>query len=101
MVRGAEPPEEPEVSTEDGLERVGLLREEGLSLRDAVKRAAKELGLSRNRAVQPGFGTGPEIGKSKGAGGREAACSLLTQMPESRKKHSASNVKRSAYRKTE
>ena len=41
-------PEEPEVSTEDGLERVGLLREEGLSLRDAVKRAAKELGLSRN-----------------------------------------------------
>ena len=48
MVRGAEPPEELEVSTEDGLERVGLLREEGLSLRDAVKRAAKELGLSRN-----------------------------------------------------
>ena len=48
VVRGAEPPEEPEVSTEDGLERVGLLREEGLSLRDAVKRAAKELGLSRN-----------------------------------------------------
>ena len=31
VVRGAEPPEEPEVSTEDGLERVGLLREEGLS----------------------------------------------------------------------
>ena len=48
VVRGAEPPEEREVSTEDGLERVGLLREEGLSLRDAVKRAAKELGLSRN-----------------------------------------------------
>ena len=48
VVRGAEPPEEPEVSTEDGLERVGLLREEGLSLRDAVKRDAKELGLSRN-----------------------------------------------------
>lgn len=48
VVRGAEPPEEPEVSAEDGLERVRLLREEGLSLRDAVKRAAKELGLSRN-----------------------------------------------------
>ena len=48
VVRGAEPAEEPEVSAEDGLERVRLLREEGLSLRDAVRQAAKELGLSRN-----------------------------------------------------
>ena len=49
VVRGAEPREEPEVTLEDGLDRVRALREEeGLSLRDAVKRAAKELGLSRN-----------------------------------------------------
>ena len=48
VVQGAEPPEEPEISVEDGLERVRLLREEGFSLRDAVKRAAKELDLSRN-----------------------------------------------------
>ena len=49
VVRGAEPREEPEATLEDGLDRVRILREEeGLSLRDAVKRAAKELGLSRN-----------------------------------------------------
>ena len=49
VVRGAEPREEPEVTLEGGLDRVRALREEeGLSLRDAVKRAAKELGLSRN-----------------------------------------------------
>ena len=48
VVRGAEPREEPEATLEDGLDRVRALREEGLSLRDAVKRAAKELGLSRN-----------------------------------------------------
>ena len=48
VVRGAEPQEEPEATLEDGLDRVRALREEGLSLRDAVKRAAKELGLSRN-----------------------------------------------------
>ena len=49
VVRGAEPREEPEATLEDGLDRVRVLREEeGLSLRDAVKRAAKELGLSRN-----------------------------------------------------
>lgn len=50
VVRGCEPPEEKEVTLEDGLELVEKLRnEEGLSLRDAVKRAAKELGLSRNQ----------------------------------------------------
>ena len=49
VVRGAEPREEEEATLEDGLERVRVLREqEGLSLRDAVKRASKELGLSRN-----------------------------------------------------
>ena len=49
VVRGAEPAEEREVTLEDGLAMVDRLRGEGLSLRDAVKRAAKELGLSRNQ----------------------------------------------------
>ena len=49
VVRGAEPAQEREASPEDGLALVDKLRGEGLSLRDAVKRAAKELGLSRNQ----------------------------------------------------
>ena len=48
VVRGAEPAQEEEATLEDGLVRVRALREEGASLRDAVKQAAKELGLSRN-----------------------------------------------------
>ena len=49
VVRGAQPEEEGECTLEDGLTLAERLREEeGLSLRDAVKRAAKELGLSRN-----------------------------------------------------
>ena len=48
VVRGAEHLPEGEASLEDGLALVDRLRGEGLSLRDAVKRAAKELGLSRN-----------------------------------------------------
>ena len=49
VVRGAEPVQEGEASLEDGLALVDKLRGEGLSLRDAVKRASKELGLSRNQ----------------------------------------------------
>ena len=52
VVRGAERREEQEATLEDGLRLVDKLREEGLSLRDAVKRAAKELGLSRNRLYE-------------------------------------------------
>ena len=48
VVRGAEPQEEEPATLEDGLDRVRALQEKDLSLRDAVKRAAKELGLSRN-----------------------------------------------------
>jgi len=49
VVRGAQPSQEQEVTLEDGLAMVERLRsQEGLSARDAVKRAAKELGLSRN-----------------------------------------------------
>ena len=49
VVRGAEPTREQEITLEDGLAMVERLRsQEGLSARDAVKRTAKELGLSRN-----------------------------------------------------
>ena len=48
VVRGAEPLPEGEASLEDGLALVDRLRGEGLSLRDAVRQATKELGLSRN-----------------------------------------------------
>ena len=49
VVRGAQPEEEGECTLEDGLTLAERLREEeGLSLRAAVRQAAKELGLSRN-----------------------------------------------------
>lgn len=49
VIRGAEHQEEQEVTLEDGLTLVERLKsEEGLSTKDAVKRVAKELGLSRN-----------------------------------------------------
>ena len=49
VVQGAQPEEEGECTLEDGLTLAERLREEeGLSLRDAVRQAAKELGLSRN-----------------------------------------------------
>ena len=49
VVRGAQPEEEGECTLEDGLTLAERLREEeGLSLRDAVRQAAKELGLSRS-----------------------------------------------------
>ena len=57
VVRGAEPREEAPAGLEDGLLLVERLREaEGLSLRDAVKRAAKELGLSRNELYDRAVG---------------------------------------------
>ena len=49
VVRGAEPVQAQEAALEDGLAMVDRLREEGLSLRDAVKRSARELGLARNQ----------------------------------------------------
>ena len=48
VVRGAEAVEELEATLDDGLARVAALREQGASLKDAVKQAAKELGLSKN-----------------------------------------------------
>ena len=56
VVRGAEPLPEGEASLEDGLDLVDRLRGEGLSLRDAVKRAARELGLSRNQLYDAAVG---------------------------------------------
>ena len=57
VVQGAEPREEAPADLEDGLLLVERLREEeGLSLRDAVKRAAKELGLSRNELYDRAVG---------------------------------------------
>ena len=47
VVEGAAPAKE-EATLEDGLDRVEALLAEGLSRKDAVKQAAKELGLSRN-----------------------------------------------------
>jgi len=52
VVRGAQPQEEQEVTLEDGLAMVERLREQGLSMRDAVKQAAKELGLPRNQLYE-------------------------------------------------
>ena len=49
VVRGAEPEEEKELTVEDGLAMVLRLREEGMSLKDAVKQVAKDLGLPRNQ----------------------------------------------------
>ena len=53
VVRGAPPREEADATLEDGLALVETLRrEERLSLRDAVKQAAKEGSLSRNVLYQ-------------------------------------------------
>ncbi len=48
VVEGAVPAETVEATLDDGLERVRALVSEGASRKDAVKQAAKELGLSRN-----------------------------------------------------
>ena len=49
VVRGTEPEEEKELTVEDGLAMVMRLREGGMSLKDAVKQVAKDLGLPRNQ----------------------------------------------------
>ncbi len=48
MVEGATPQEVAEATLDDGLRRVKALTAEGLSKKDAVRQAAKELGLSKN-----------------------------------------------------
>lgn len=56
VVRGAEPVEEQEATLEDGLSRVKVLREQGASLKDAVKQAARELSLSKNELYDLALG---------------------------------------------
>ena len=48
VVEGAPFRAEEDFTLEDGLERVHILLEQGLSRKDAVRQAAKELDLSRN-----------------------------------------------------
>ena len=50
-------------SLEDGLVLVNRLRHEGLALRDAVKQAAKELGLSRNQLYDASLSGGGDAAK--------------------------------------
>ena len=52
VVQGESAPQPEAPGLEQGLERVADLREEGLSLRDAARQAARELGLSRNTLYQ-------------------------------------------------
>lgn len=52
VVEGAAPCEETVFTMETGLARVAQLRQEGASLRDAVRTAAKEQGLSRGGLYQ-------------------------------------------------
>lgn len=48
VLRGCEAPSEPEATVEDGVARARALMAEGLSRKDAIRQAAKELGLSKN-----------------------------------------------------
>ena len=56
VVRGVQPQQEQGPTLEDGLALVERLRGEGLSARDAVKRASTELGLSRNQLYDLAMG---------------------------------------------
>lgn len=49
VVAGAQPQPSQPSGPEDALERVSALRREGLSLKDAVKQASKELDFPRNQ----------------------------------------------------
>ena len=56
VVEGAQPVEEESVSPEDGLALVERYRSEGLSLRDAARRAAEETGLPRKELYDMALG---------------------------------------------
>jgi len=56
VVEGAALVEKDDITLEDGLARVEQLREQGASLRDAVKQAAKELDLPRNQLYDLAIG---------------------------------------------
>lgn len=56
VVEGGCPPVADKVTLEEGLARVEVLRGTGLSLRDAARQAAGELGLSRNELYEGAVG---------------------------------------------
>lgn len=56
VVRGADPAPEQEATLEDGLARVEVLREQGASLKDAVRQVARELDLSKNELYDLALG---------------------------------------------
>ena len=56
VVEGAQPVEEESVSPKDGLALVERYRSEGLSLRDAARRAAEETGLPRKELYDRALG---------------------------------------------
>ena len=56
VVRGAEEVAERTATLEDGLARVAQLREQGASLKDAVRQAAGELSLSKNELYDLALG---------------------------------------------
>ena len=56
VVEGAQPAEAESVSPEDGLALVERYRAEGLSLRDAARRAAEETGLPRKELYDRALG---------------------------------------------
>ena len=52
VVAGAQPPEKETFTATDAAQRVKQLMEEGLSRKDAVKQAAKELDLPKNAVYE-------------------------------------------------
>lgn len=61
VVEGAQPVEEESVSPEDGLALVERYRSEGLSLRDAARRAAEETGLPRKELYDMALGKNSKL----------------------------------------
>ena len=57
VIRGAEPPRSEQLSVEDALGLVGKYRAEGLSLKDASKKAAAESGFSKNELYSMALST--------------------------------------------
>jgi len=56
VIEGARPAEKADLSLEEALERIEELREEGMSLKDAVKKCAEETGLQKNELYKAALG---------------------------------------------
>ncbi|MBQ9270130.1 MAG: 16S rRNA (cytidine(1402)-2'-O)-methyltransferase [Oscillospiraceae bacterium] len=59
ILRGAEKPAEEGPSLEEGLQQVRLLRQEGLSLKDAVKQVSKACGIPKNTLYEAALSQQP------------------------------------------